>query len=85
MAKRVVFPTYSRPAGPGPLLSRYQLDIYSKSLIKVEGVWQEIITPSQQLLRDLGDGNWFLGGHIYNLTDAEAAATGLPAQYLENV
>lgn len=83
MAKRVVFPLYDQPAGPGPLLSRYQLTLKAKSLVKVDGVWTEVITPSQDLLMSVGTSNFFLGGHVYILSDADAVASGLPAQYLE--
>lgn len=85
MAKQVVFPTYKRAVGRGPLLSRYQLS-YPKSLVKINDIWTEIISPAQDLVSaPYEQFTWFLGGYTYILTDAEAAASGLPSQYLVSV
>lgn len=81
--KRVVFPTYLLPLGRDRFYSRYMRE-FPKSLVKINGVWTPVITPSQDQLSEAGDGNWFLGGFLYLLTEEEAVASGLPAEYLED-
>lgn len=78
--KIVKFPTYQQPAGRGKLYSRYFLD-FPMSLVKYDGTWHEIVTPSADLL-DVAD-KWYIGGYTYELTEDEAA--DLPSQYVEEL
>lgn len=80
MAKQVKFPTYQAPAGRGPLYGRYLLD-FPMSLVKTDGVWRAIQTPSQDELSEAD--NWYIGGYTYPLTEEQAA--DLPAEYVEDV
>lgn len=77
---RVLFPTYELPAGRGRLFGRYMLD-YPKSLVKLDGVWREVITPHQQTLEEADD--YYQGGRTYVLTQGEADDLG--EQYVEEV
>lgn len=81
--KRVIFPTYRTAlAFRDPVLRRHLIDA-PVSLVKITGVWTEVVTPSLYQLQDAGAGNFFIGGQQYLLSDADAIASGLPAQYLE--
>lgn len=71
--KIVKFPTYQQPAGRGKLYGRYFLD-YPMSLVKVAGVWNEIVTPAQEMLAEAD--KWYLGGYTYQLTEEEAEDLG---------
>lgn len=71
--KIVKFPTYQQPAGRGKLYGRYFLD-YPMSLVKYDGAWHEIVTPSQDQLAVAE--KWYVGGYTYPLTDEEAADLG---------
>lgn len=71
--KIVKFPTYRQPAGRGKLYGRFFLS-FPMSLVKSGGVWQEVITPSQDQLA-VAD-KYYIGGYTYPLTDSEAADLG---------
>jgi hypothetical protein len=79
MAKKVKFPTYQNAAGEGKLFGRYLLS-FPMSLVKDNGVWRAVQTPSQDELSVAE--KWYLGGYTYLLTDEEAA--DLPPQYVED-
>ena len=80
MAKRVKFPTYKLPVGRGRLFARFTYDM-PFALVKLNDEWFTIKLPSQELLRVAQ--NWYLGGYVYELTDAEAA--DLPPEYVEEI
>lgn len=82
LTKRIVFPTYQVAAGRLMPFSRFLVDRPS-SLVKANGEWLVITSPSQELLE--AAENYFIGGYTYLLTEAEAAALGLPPQYVEDV
>lgn len=82
LTKRVVFPTYRVAAGKKMPLSRFLLDRVS-SLVRMNGEWLVITSPSQELLE--ASENYFIGGYTYLLTEAEATELGLPPQYVEDV
>ncbi len=78
--KRILFPTYRRPVGPGAFLNRYKLS-HPMSIVKANGVWKAVVSPTQ---RDLVNAQkYYIGGYTYLLTDAEAA--DLPPEWVENI
>jgi hypothetical protein len=82
MTYRVKFPTYSRGLNSlHPLLRRYILDDHEKSLIKRDGVWAAVISPSLYDI-EAAEG-YYQGGRYILLTDTEAA--DLPAEFKELV
>ena len=66
-------PTYLlKPARGGPLLSRYSFP-YAYSVIKRGSSYEEVISPSVDLFEDPSIDFIYQGGHIYPISDAEAA------------
>lgn len=67
-------PTVKQPAGTGPLLSRYSIDV-GQSVVKVNGVFTTMPFPWIGDLQAAGeDGiDYFLGGRTY-VIDTETAA-----------
>lgn len=68
-------PTYWQPAPPPPGVRRslYRL-LESQSVVRMGGTFQTVKTPFWGSLADAGDEgtDWFLGGHIYQVTPAVA-------------
>lgn len=66
-------PTYElKPARGGPLLSRYRFP-YAYSVIKRGAAYETVISPSIDLFNDPAVDFIYQGGHVYPITDAEAA------------
>lgn len=68
-------PTVDQPLGVGPLLSRYSLKV-GQSVVKKDDIFTLTPYPWIGELEAAGDEgtDWFLGGHIYQITDAVADA-----------
>ena len=67
-------PTVKQPAGAGPLLSRYSIDV-GQSVVKMNGVFTLTPYPWIGDLEGKTSGvDYFLGGRTYVIDDATAAA-----------
>lgn len=66
-------PTYTlKPVNAGPLLSRYQFP-QAYSVIKRGATYEQVITPSIEQFADPTVDLIYQGGHIYEVSDDEAA------------
>jgi hypothetical protein len=66
-------PTYElKPARGGRLLSRYRFP-YAYSLIKRGSTYEEVVSPAINLFDDPDVDFIYQGGHIYPISDEEAA------------
>lgn len=61
-----------KPVNAGPLLSRYRFP-YAYSVVKRGTSYESIISPSVESFYDPDIDFIYLGGHIYTVTDEEAA------------
>lgn len=61
-----------KPALGGPLLSRYRFP-YAYSVLKRGASYEEVISPSVDLFEDASIDFIYQGGHVYPITDEEAA------------
>lgn len=66
-------PTYElKPVHAGPLLSRYRFP-YAYSVIKRGSSYESVVSPSVDLFEDPAVDFIYQGGHVYTVSDAEAA------------
>ena len=67
-------PTYELSVGRIARSFRFKLT-YADSVVRVNGVLVQVKTPSHRQLKAAGaEGvDYFIGGHVYNITDAVAA------------
>lgn len=66
-------PTYElKPVLAGPLLSRYRFP-YAYSVIKRGTSYEQVVSPGIDLFEDESVDFIYQGGHVYPITDEEAA------------
>lgn len=64
-------PTHEEPMRTNVLPLRYFRLTYARSIVRVSGAFRFVLSPSTELLTAAGDEgtDWFIGGHIYDVTD----------------
>lgn len=66
-------PTYERrPENAGPLVSRFRFP-YAYSVVKRGASYETVISPSTDVFADPGVDIVYQGGHVYAITEQEAA------------
>ena len=72
-------PLFSPPTHEEPMRTTvkplcYMRLTYAASIVKVDGHFRRVRTPSHDLVKELEEGfEWFRGGYVYRVTDEVAA------------